>query len=548
MKESSRFLSAKGKRPLLNLAKAKPAALLATMLLLTACGGSDDGTSDGGGSERKPFFINGGSSDWKAGEYKDAEQFANQCENPRTGSSPVTRTPYPDTKGDYRSENNFLRSWSNDTYLWYKELPDLNPANYKDTLQYFDLLKTNAVTPSGAPKDQFHFTYDSDEWELLSESGITYGYGLELSWISTTPPRELIVAYTQPGSPAAEKNILRGAKLLKIDGVDLVSGNTEADINKLNSGIYPAAAGEVHTFLIQEQGAASPREVILQSASVTSVPVQNVKTIDTATGKVGYLTFNDHIATAERGLVDAISQLDAAGINDLVVDLRYNGGGYLAIASQLAYMIAGASPTSGKTFEQLQFNDKYPTKDPVTGAALDPEPFYSTSLGFSVSQGQALPTLDLPRVFVLTSGDTCSASEALINGLRGVGIEVIQIGRTTCGKPYGFYAQPNCGTTYFTVQFRGVNAKNFGDYSDGFVPSLTDDGKARVRGCSVADDFSRALGDASEKRLAAALYYRTNNACPSASSGGMKKASVPEQSLDGVLIKERGLQNRIMRQ
>ncbi len=512
-------------------------------MLLTACGG------DSGEAKANKARVFGGGGDWKAGVFEDAASFANKCAAPRTGFSPTTGRAYPDANGDYLSENNFLRSWSNDTYLWYKEIPDLNPANYRNTLDYFDLLKTNAITASGTPKDQFHFTYDSDEWEQLSESGITYGYGLELSWVSVTPPRELIVAFTQPGSPAAMANIPRGAKVLKIDGVDFISATTEAEINTLNNGIYPADIGEAHTFEIQEVGASSTREVVLQSASVTSVPVQNVKTIDTPTGKVGYLTFNDHIGTAEQGLVDAVNQLDAAGINDLVLDLRYNGGGYLAIASQLAYMIAGSTATSEKVFEKIQFNDKYQTRNPITGESLMPEPFYSTTLGFSVSEGQALPTLDLSRVYVLTGGDTCSASESLMNGLRGVGIQVIQIGRTTCGKPYGFYAEPNCGTTYFTVQFRGVNAKDFGDYSDGFVPAATDDGKANVSGCSVADDFDHALGDANEKRLAAALYYRANNQCPSANvaSGVMKKTGASTQDQDGVLIKETGLQNRIMR-
>jgi carboxyl-terminal processing protease len=520
--------------------------LLGALFVLTACGGggSSDGGSNNISSRPNPFTGGGG---WTAGVYKDASQFADRCANPRTGTDPFTGAAYPDGKGSYRDENNFLRSWSNDTYLWYREIVDVNPANYSDTIEYFSLLRTTAVTPSGTPKDQFHFTYSSDEWERLSEAGITYGYGMELSWISTALPRELIVAYTQPNSPADLASIKRGAKILKIDGVDLINAYTSADITILNDGLFPSVTGQAHIFTLDEAGVV--RDVILQSASVASVPVQNVKTIDTATGKVGYLTFNDHIAPAEQGLIDAINQLDAVGVNDLVLDLRYNGGGYLAIASQLAYMIAGYSPTAGKTFEELQFNDKYPNKDPVTGEVLASEPFYSTSLGFSVSEGQALPTLDLNRVYVLTSSDTCSASEALMNGLRGVGIQVIQIGRTTCGKPYGFYPQPNCGTTYFTVQFRGVNAKNFGDYSDGFAPASSDDGKARILGCSVADDFTHALGDPDETRLAAALYHRTNNRCPAGSSsvGVMQKAASPLKSIDGHLIKTQALQNKLMR-
>lgn len=524
------------------------AVLLGAVIALTACGGgSNSGGSNNITSPPKPNsnpFTGGGG--WTPGIYRDASEYADRCATPRVGTNPFTGAAYPDGKGSFRDENNFLRSWSNDTYLWYKEIVDVNPANYGDRREYFNLLKTTALTSSGAPKDQFHFTYESEEWQRLSEAGITYGYGLELSWLSLTPPRELIVAYTQPNSPADLALVKRGAKIIKIDGVDIVNAYTNTDVDIINAGLFPPVTGQAHTFTIDESGVV--RDVVLQSASVTSVPVQNVKIIDTPTGAVGYLTFNDHIAPAEQGLVDAVNQLDSAGINDLVLDLRYNGGGYLAIASQLAYMIAGYSPTVGKTFEKLQFNDKHPTIDPVTGETLSPEPFYSTSLGFSVSPGQALPTLDLKRVYVLTGSDTCSASEALMNGLRGVGIQVIQIGRTTCGKPYGFYPQPNCGITYFTVQFRGVNAKDFGDYSDGFVPANNDDGRARVLGCPMADDFTHALGDPAETRLAAALYHRANNRCPAGSSsvGVMQKAASPLEAIDGHLIKSQALQNRLM--
>ena len=151
-----------------------------------------------------------------------------------------------------------------------------------------------------------------------------------------------------------------------------------------------------------------------------------------------------------------------------MLDLRYNGGGCLYIASEVAYMIAGSAPTAGQDFERLQFNDKHRSINPVTGSALTPMPFFNGS-----STGQALPTLNLPRVFVLTGSMTCSASESIINGLRGVNVQVIQIGSTTCGKPYGFYPDDNCGTTYFTIQFQGVNDAGFGSYGDGFTPNNT---------------------------------------------------------------------------
>jgi hypothetical protein len=278
----------------------------------------------------------------------------------------------------------------------------------------------------------------------------------------------------------------------------------------------------------------------MQAASITSNPVPLVRTIVTATGAVGYLLFNDHIATAESRLVDAVNTLKTANIQDLVLDMRYNGGGFLGIASELAYMIGG-SPTAGRTFERIVFNNKHPTTNPVTGQPLTPVPFPTTTLDFSLPPGQPLPTLGLTRVFVLTGPDTCSASESIMNGLRGVGVEVIQIGSTTCGKPYGFYPQDNCGTTYFSIQFKGVNEQGFGDYVDGFTPANTIGGAAtRLPGCSVADDFAAALGDAAEDRLAVALDYRAGLGCPAASG------FAPGRGIETLIFRSPARENRIL--
>jgi hypothetical protein len=213
-------------------------------------------------------------------------------------------------------------------------------------------------------------------------------------------------------------------------------------------------------------------------------------------------------------------------------------------------MIAGPARTGGKTFELTVFNNKHLSVDPVTGDPIQPLGFHSTSVGLSAQAGQALPTLNLPRVFVLTGSSTCSASESIINSLQGIGVDVIQIGSTTCGKPYGFYPQDNCGTTYFSIEFQGVNAAGFGDYPDGFSPSNTvGRAGAPVTGCSVADDFTHQLGDPAEGRLAAALAYRQTTTCPAA-TGFAPPGSAFETfgtPLDGVVHKSVWQQNRIMR-
>jgi C-terminal processing protease CtpA/Prc len=518
--------------------------LLATAAM-TACSG-------GGGSGSVPPPPAG--SGWQQGVFLDADTFIAKCAAPRSGNHPISGQPWPDMQGTTLDENNFLRSYSDDTYLWYDEIVDQDPGLFNDPLVYFDELMTSALSPSGQPKDKFHFVVPTDEWLQFSQSGVSIGYGVEWQFLSAAPPRQALVAYTEPNSPATDPlvGLARGAELLFVDGVDFVNDNTEAGVDIINAALFPTQTGKQNTFTIRDLGSPNIRVVMMTSASISLTPVQNVSTVVTPTGTVGYMLFNDHIAVAEEGLVDAVKLLVAANITDLVIDMRYNGGGFLAIASELAYMIAGTVPTAGQTFELLQFNDKHPVTDPVTGAAISPTPFFNTTLGppFPLPSGQPLPTLNLSRVFVLTGSGTCSASEAVINGLRGVDVEVIQIGSTTCGKPYGFYATDNCGISYFTIQFRGVNQKNFGDYSDGFSPanSLPVEG-VPLPGCSVLDDFTKPLGDPTEARFAVALDYRATQMCPLPTgflpSGQLKPGASPS-TVGRVVAEPPWRTNRIM--
>jgi carboxyl-terminal processing protease len=491
-------------------------------LVAAACGGDDPSVPD----SIEPRSI-----------------YAGKCESPRTGVDPFSGEKFTDTKGSLLDEELWLRSWTDDTYLWYSEVPANDPKQYTTTLGYFDILKTPATTKSGRPKDQFHFWYKTSDWEQLSSSGTEAGYGFQVVLLSRTVPRKAVIAYAEPNTPAAAATIDRGAEITSVDGVDLVNGNTQAIVDTLNAGLFPAGPGENHTFVIVDLGSTTPRTVQLTSATTTSVPVRNFPVIATPSGPVGYIVFNDHIGTAEKGLFDAITQLQSAQISDLVLDMRYNGGGYLALAAQLGFMIAGPTRAAGKTFELQQFNDKHTAVDPVTGQPLSPTPFITQTIGLSLAPGMQLPSVNLPRVFILTGPGTCSASEAVMNGLAGIDVDVIQIGATTCGKPYGFYPEDNCGTTYFSIQFQGVNNKGFGDYADGFVPGGTG---VFPHSCVVADDFTHALGDPAEGRLAAALAYRTTGQCPPASNGLRERTGIDLSAADGEVPKSVWRQNRIL--
>lgn len=491
--------------------------LLSLLLALAACGG--------GGGTPAP------TTNWQPGVFMPSSSFINRCQNPRSGPDPTNgNQPYPDIGGRTLDENNFLRSFSDEVYLWYDEITDRDPAGFNSPLDYFPLLKTFETLPSGREKDpdSFHYAVDSLEWFNQTQGGVSFGYGAELAIISGTPPRRAIVAYTEPNSPATDPavNIQRGAELLAVDGVDFVNDNTQAGLNVILEGLYPTAENVPHTFTIRDFGAASSRQVTMTSTTITNAMVQETQVFDTAAGdKVGYLVFNFFRAPAEEELIDAINQLiaDAAPdpVDDLIIDLRYNGGGFGIIASQLGYMIAGPARTTNRTFDLLQFNDKHPTTNPITMQPISPDGFLASTTGFfTLPGGQPLPTLNLPRVFVLTGFNTASASELLMNGLRGIDVQVIQVGNATRGKPYGFYETPNCGTSYFTVQFRSVNEKNWGDFAEGFIPSAVDDDMANVLGCVVSDDYSKRLGDPGEDRLEVALAYQAGQACitPAASA------------------------------
>lgn len=495
---------------------------------LVGCGGSGNDTA-----------IDDDDISWSQGIFEDENLLKNACAAPRSGND-INGNPFPDIQGSLLNENHWLRSWSNNTYLWYNEITDQNPANFISTGEYFDTLKTQELTSSGNARDRFHFTFDSEEWLQLTQAGQSAGYGAEWALIAASPPRKVLIAYTEPDTPAtdASVNLLRGAEIITVDGVAV---EDTSDLDTLNGGLFPDEAGESHTFVIRDLGATETREVTMTSAIITSPPVLNVSTLETNTGNVGYILFNSHIATAEEDLVNAITQLSNDNVNELVLDLRYNGGGLLAIASQLGYMIAGADTTTNKTFDDIIFNDKHTVTNPVTGRALSPTPFYDQTLGFSIDAGQTLPSLDLDRVFILSTSGTCSASEAIINGLRGVNVEVVLIGSTTCGKPYGFFATDNCGTTYFTIQFKGENDQGFGDYTDGFSPVNTAGTVGTtVPGCSVADDYAHQLGNEQEDLLATALAYRDTGVCPTPTGKAVK---IAEDSLKQVDIAQnnRGL-------
>ena len=472
---------------------------------------SCDGSSDSKTEEK--------AHPWKKNIFQSETLFKNKCASPRPKSviNPYTNKAYPDTAGTVMDEQLWVRSWNDNVYLWYDEGVDQNPIAFKNAPTYFSkTLKTTQRTNSGTLKDQFSYSTSTEKYNKLFQSGVKSGYGV--NWIIKSSPstgdRGLYVKYSEPDSPAEKQDLLRGARIIEVDGINLTTFSTAAQRTIINNGITPATVGETHQFKFLPVGSSSPRSISLTSENVTIQPVQKTTLLSNSQSgeKMAYLLFNTHISTARDQLIKSFAYFKKSSVNGLVIDMRYNGGGLVTVANLLASLVSGNSSTQGQSnyFLKKVMNDKHKKIDPFTGKAIQKQPFYTSY------NGTPLPRLDLNRVYILSGANTCSASELVINSLRGVGIEVILIGETSCGKPYAFYPTDNCGISYSTINFKGVNAQSFGDYSDGFTPangSGSRDIGVRITGCVAPDDLSHELSDPKETRLLTALNYHDTGSC-----------------------------------
>ncbi|HYD80871.1 MAG TPA: S41 family peptidase [Paucimonas sp.] len=440
-------------------------AVLLSLLAGCGGGGGSPGTCVGSAAVCSPPPNSGGNTQAPTSSYIPKEEpaaLANIC------------TP--------EGEKKWVRAHLHDVYLWYKEIVDVDPARYASPADYFYALVVRA-------RDRFSFTDTQQAASSFFRSGVDVGYGAELVVVDN----RMRVAYVEDGTSASLTGITRGAEITAVNGTPIGNLSRAEQI----AALYPDEVGTVNNFTILDPGSTTPRTVQWMAAGVIHRPVWLTKIITTSDSKrVGYMVFNDHIATAENPLIAAFTQFQQEGIDDLVLDLRYNGGGYLYLANEVAAMIGGDA-VAGQVFERLRFNDKHPEK---TNDPRNSMKFFTTS-----TKDQPLPRLNLKRVFVLTGRGTCSASESIINGLSPF-VQVITIGGTTCGKPYGMLQANNCGRAYFAVQFEGVNALNQGGYVGGFGPN-----------CPASDDLEHPLGDTSERLLATALGYSASGSCPATS-------------------------------
>ena len=174
---------------------------------------------------------------------------------PRLGSE------FSDAQGAIVDENFWIRAYSFDTYLWFDEIEDVDPGSLDNTEDYFDIMKTFALSPSGNPKDKFHFTYNTEDWEKLSQSGISAGYGVEFFRVQSSPAQAVACGLHRAEYAGRRRRI--AARLGKVPRLmGLISRKVAIRMSSMRP-LFPESLGEVHQFVFRDvaSGGNPPRRI-----------------------------------------------------------------------------------------------------------------------------------------------------------------------------------------------------------------------------------------------------------------------------------------------
>jgi carboxyl-terminal processing protease len=386
------------------------------------------------------------------------------------------------------SQNQFVRDVLDEYYLWYRELPRLNPANfaspeaYLEAARYRPLDASFSYITSRAANDAF---YDDSQF-----------VGLGIS--THTSDSEMRVLQVFPQSPAAEAGLGRGDRIVEINGRSVAQLIADGSIG----GAFGPSEPDIQIAMVVHTRAGEVRRMTLVKRVVTIPTVSLTRTFQIEGRTVGYLFFRNFVEPSYAALDDAFAALRAAGATELVIDLRYNGGGLVDVAVHLGGLVGGAV-TNGRVFAEFRHNDK--------NSALD------EALRFE-NPPQAL---GLTRLFVITTRSSASASELLINGLRAH-LPVVLIGDATYGKPVGQYGFNFCDKVLAPVAFSLVNAEGQGDFFGG-IPA----------DCVAGDDVEHDLGAGDESSLAEALHFIRTGACsvPATSARPLRARAAPRPAV-----------------
>lgn len=371
-------------------------------------------------------------------------------------------------------------------YLWNQNLPtnvDIDSYSSPQELLFY-LTGFSPDDSSGQPVDRFSFITSAAADSAFFGEGRFEGFGFSYRFENNVPTLTRVFA----DSPAALGGLARGQQIVALDG------RTVADIEAAE-GLSAALGQPVVTFLMRETDG-SEFETTIERDVVTIDPVPQYRIIPVdGTPGVGYLELATFISTAEPEFTTAFAEFAAAGVTDVIIDMRYNGGGLVSIAELLGDYLGGAV-AQGDIYSETRFNEDRSSNNDFE--------FFELRSG----------SLNISRLVVIASQATASASELVINGLDPhVAGGVAIVGNNTFGKPVGQIGLDFCEQRLRLTAFQSFNSAGFGDYFDGLPVD-----------CPAPDDLSVAVGADDDPNVTTALGYLAAGSCPSASiPGGVTK-------------------------
>ncbi|RMB54051.1 peptidase S41-like protein [Sphingomonas sp. PP-CE-3A-406] len=437
-------------------------AMLAMAAMLSGCGGSDSGSVSTG------------------------------------GSTAATPTPTATAGCSLRERQDWAAAQLREWYLFPDTLPaTLSPAAYSTVDDYIDAL---TATARAQRKDRY-FTYLTSikEETAYYTSGSSAGFGIRFALDQTG--QRLFATESFEGAPALAAGIDRGTEILAI-------GTTAANLRTvsaiiaaegtagLTTALGPDTTGTARVFRVSD--AAGARNVTVAKADFTLLPVSTrygAKIIDDNGQRVGYINLRTFISTAEPALKAAFADFRAKGVTNVIVDLRYNGGGLVGTAEYLGDLLGGGRSTS-EVFDYTTFRTEKASNNTTRFFAPQPESIAPTRIAF------------------IGSGGTASASELVINAFTPyLHANAALIGTNTYGKPVGQIAldKPACDDRLRVIAFATQNAARNGNYFDGLASTVE-------ATCRADDDIGYPLGDSREASTRRALDFLAGRTCSAITS------------------------------
>jgi len=374
----------------------------------------------------------------------------------------------PDEPSDVQRLNEYIyqvlktEKW----YLWEDKIPNLDPDSYEDSYAFLEDLKYSEL-------DKWSYLTTEEEYQNFFNSGTYYGYGFGYK---ITEQNKMFVSYVFDNSPMANAGIKRGSEILSVNGITIAQM-----INQNLSSTQIFGPNELD-YTSQMNVVTHDKDTVEISVGKEEV-VQNTvlykNVYDVGGIKTGYLVFKTFIHPSVDELTEAFAYFQTQNVRQLILDLRYNGGGLLSVSQYLASLIGGEQ-TNGKKYITLKNNVSHSDNDTV---------YY-----FDLPQH----ALTVSKVVFITTKGTASASEAVINGLKPY-VENVSIGDDTHGKPVGMYSFSFEGYRLIPICFRLENSLGYGGYFDGLAADAY-----RI------DDIQHDWGDTSEVCFNEALFYLKN--------------------------------------